>query len=134
MAKIAHGGVNVFNISEPHLYRCQILHYHARLSRLYIAVYKGRQPDPAFYLLFPDVGYISAPMSWSGANFAVAPRDACLQRMLSAGLIGEDIHQFPDAYAPLTEYTYLYTVDLPRQQAQIIAGAANLLQQVPADL
>lgn len=134
MAKIVHGARNVFNISEPHLYRCQIYHYHARLSRLYLRIYKGRLTEPSFYLLFPDVAYISAPMSWNGADFGVASREDCIERLLSAGLVGDAIHTFPDAYAPLTEYAYLYTVTLPRQTIEIIAGPANLLQHIPTDL
>ena len=85
MAKIAHGSENAFNISKPGRYRCQVFHYHRRLSRLYLSVYQGQRAEPAFYLLFSDVAYLDAPMSWQGARFDIAEREACIALMLEAG-------------------------------------------------
>ncbi len=134
MAKSAPGSVNAFNISNPERYRCQVFHYHRRLSRLYLGVYQGRREAPAFYLLFSDVAYIDAPTSWQGAGFNIAGRDECIALMLKLGLIGEAIHQFPDAYASITEYARLYTVATLSSEVRIIASGAAMLQKIPAEL
>ena len=52
MTKTTPDSDNVFNITEPYRYRCQLHHYHSRLSRLYLCVYKDGRTTPAFYLLF----------------------------------------------------------------------------------
>ncbi|MEL7435425.1 MAG: hypothetical protein AAFN11_15865, partial [Chloroflexota bacterium] len=77
MVKSAQGDTNIFNITDPEKYRCQLVHYHNRLSRLYLAVYKGtdRASAPVFYLLFSDVGYMECPVSWAGAQFDIASGD-----------------------------------------------------------
>lgn len=134
MAKNQHGAANVFNISEPKRYRCQIHHYHSRLSRLYLSVYQGQEKRPAFYLLFSDVGYIEGPVSWNGADFGIASKEDCIDLMLQSGLIGEAVRQFPDAYAPITDSARLYQVNLPKSSVRIIASSASLLQSIPADL
>ena len=134
MAKTEPGSVNVFNITKPERYRCQAHHYHRKLSRLYLSVYQGRREAPAFYLLFSDVAYIQAPMSWGSAAFDIAEQAECLELMLAVGLVGPAIRQFPDAYASITDYARLYTVRLPGKPARIIAGSASLLQRIPAEL
>jgi len=134
MVKVAHGSDNVFNISKPNAYRCQIFHYHRKLSRLYLSVYQGQKNIPAFYLLFSDVGYIEAPMSWLGANFSIAEKDDCIDLMLATGLVGEAIRQFPDAYASVTDYAKLYHVTTPHQPIRIIASSGAMLQSVPEDI
>ena len=134
LAKREPGSANAFNISQPMRYRCQILHYHRRLSRLYLAVYQGRRSLPAFYLLFTDVAYLDAPMSWQGADFDIAEQTACIALMLETGLVGEAIHQFPDAYASLTEHARLYLARSLRRQIRIIAGSGSLLTDIPADI
>ena len=134
MAKTAHGSENIFNITHPDRYRCQVHHYHRKLSRLYISVFQGQREEPAFYLLFADVAYIQAPTSWTGAGFDIADRDACLALMLEAGLVGPAIRQFPEAYASITAYARLYQSRGPATLARIIAGSASLLQNIPAEL
>lgn len=134
MVKIEHGSDNVFNISRPTAYRCQIFHYHRKLSRLYLSVYQGQKNIPAFYLLFSDVGYIDAPMSWMSAEFNIADRDTCIDLMLQTGLVGEAIHQFPDAYASITDYARLYIVPTPHKPVRIIASSGTMLNQVPAEI
>lgn len=134
MAKTEPGAINVFNISMPHLYRCQIYHYHSRLSRLYLRVFKGEQQETAaFYLLFSDVGYIEAPVTWQDADFHIAPQQDCIDLLLAAGLIGPAVLQFPDAYAAITEHARLYTVATTGQPVRIIAGSGALLQSLPAE-
>ena len=134
MAKHEPGSRNAFNISQPMRYRCQILHYHRRLSRLYLAVYQGQRSEPAFYLLFTDVAYLDAPMSWLGADFDIAGQDACVALLLEAGLVGAAIHQFPDAYASVTDYARLYVARTPDRPARIIASSGAILTAIPAEI
>ena len=135
MVQTAHGSQNIFNITRPARYRCQVHHYHRKLSRLYLSVFQGQREMPAFYLLFSDVAYIDAPMSWQGADFAIADKDECITLMLKLGLVGPAIHQFPDAYAAVTDYARLYTAAVVGgARARIIAGSGALLQSIPAEL
>jgi hypothetical protein len=137
MVKTESGAKNVFNITQPELYRCQILHYHNRLSRLYVAVYKGndRAMPALFYLLFADVAYFDCPVTWQGADFAIAPSDDCIQLMLDTGLIGQAILQFPNAYASITDYARLYVGTTSTERSiRIIANSANMVQELPKDL
>ena len=134
MVKTQHGSSNIFNITHPARYRCQILHYHRRLSRLYLSVYQGPRSQPAFYLLFSDVGYIAAPMSWHSANFSIAAQQDCIRLMLQTGLVGEAIHRFPDAYASITDYARLYQVATAHSQIRIIASSGAMLPSIPAEL
>lgn len=137
MVKTEQGETNIFNISKPEQYRCQILHYHNRLSRLYLAVYKGqdRAAAPVFYVLFSDVAYFDCPVSWEGTDFSIADSDACIQLLLEAGLIGKAILQFPKAYASITDYARLYIVQTQADKpVRIIASSANRIHNLPADL
>jgi hypothetical protein len=134
MVKSDAGAENIFNLTRPLAYRCQILHYHRRLSRLYIEVMQGPRDAPAFYLLFADVAYIDAPAAWQGADFAIASREEAVELMLATGLIGPAVRQFPDAYAALTEVTRLYQTRGPGWPVRILAGSANMLRQVPAEI
>ncbi len=134
MAKRQPGSSNVFNISKPMAYRCQILHYHRRLSRLYLAVYQGQRNEPAFYLLFTDVAYLDAPMSWLGADFDIARQSDCIALMREAGLVGDAIDRFPDAYASITGHARLYLARTPHRRARIIAGSGTILASIPDDL
>ena len=134
MAKTDHGSQNAFNITNPARYRCQVFHYHRKLSRLYLSVYQGAREQPAFYLLFSDVAYIEAPMSWLGAEFDIAARGECIALMLEVGLVGNAIHQFPDAYASITDYARLYRVRSVHSEIRIIASSAAILQTIPVDL
>ncbi len=134
MVKTAHGSLNAFNITNPERYRCQIFHYHRKLSRLYLSVYKGQRTGPAFYILFSDVAYIEAPMSWLCADFDIADKQDCIALMLEVGLVGEAVHQFPDAYASITEYARLYRVRSTHSQIRIIASSASILPTIPAEI
>ncbi len=134
MAKTERGSQNAFNITNPARYRCQVFHYHRKLSRLYLSVYQGAREQPAFYLLFSDVAYIEAPMSWLGAEFDIAARGECIALMLEVGLVGDAIHQFPDAYASITDYARLYRVRSVHSEIRIIASSAAILQTIPVDL
>lgn len=134
MAKIEHGSENVFNITSPGRYRCQVFHYHRKLSRLYLSVYQGNRQEPAFYLLFSDVAYIEAPMSWLGAQFDIAERGECISLMLEVGLVGEAIRQFPDVYASITDYARLYRARSIHSEIRIIASSAAILQTIPGEI
>ncbi|MEM9952862.1 MAG: hypothetical protein AAF846_14740 [Chloroflexota bacterium] len=137
MVKSEHGDANIFNISQPELYRCQVIHYHNRLSRLYIAVYKGdnRQAPALFYLLFSDVGYFDCPTTWQGASFMIAPSDDCIQLMLDTGLIGQAILRFPNAYASITDHLRLYVGETSSDRnVRIIANSANMVHELPDNL
>ena len=134
MAKIEHGSKNAFNITNPARYRCQIFHYHRKLSRLYLSVYQRRREEPAFYLLFSDVAYIEAPTSWLGVEFDIAARDECIALMLEVGLVEDAIHRFPDAYASITDYARLYRVRSVHREIRIIAGSAAILQTIPREI
>jgi hypothetical protein len=134
MAKVEHGSENAFNITNPGRYRCQVFHYHRKLSRLYLSVYQGNRQQPAFYLLFSDVAYIEAPMSWLGVGFDIAEREECIGLMLEAGLVGEAIHQFPDAYASITDYARLYRARAVHSVIRIIASSAAILQTIPGEI
>lgn len=137
MVKSNHGDHNIFNITQPQQYRCQMLHYHNRLSRLYIAVFKGqdRAAAPVFHLLFSDVAYLDLPMNWQGANFDIAPADDCIDLMLAAGLVGQALLTFPNAYASITDYAHLYRAASPHHAPiRIIANSANMLHQLPDTL
>lgn len=116
------------------LYRCQVHHYHARLSRLYIRAYKGQAQLPAFYMLFSDVGYWEGPVSWQGIAFEIGPKDACIELMLETGIIGPAIHQFPDAYASLTDHVKLYITPTGHRPVRIIAGSASRIVDIPPEL
>lgn len=134
MVKTQHGSRNAFNISEPRRYRCQVHHYHRKLSRLYLSVYKGARNAPAFYLLFSDVAYVDAPMSWPNAEFDIGERQECVDLLLRVGLVGDAIHQFPDAYASITDYARLYQVRSAQNVIRIIASSAAILQDIPAEI
>lgn len=137
MVKTEQGESNIFNISKPENYRCQILHYHNRLSRLYLAIYKGqdRAAAPVFYVLFSDVAYFECPVNWEGASFSIAASDDCIHLLLEAGLIGKAILQFPKAYASITDYARLYIAETQADKAvRIIASSANMLNNLPAEL
>ncbi|MCY4145934.1 MAG: hypothetical protein OXE95_10455 [Chloroflexi bacterium] len=134
MAKRQPGSSNIFNISKPMAYRCQIAQYHRRLSRLYLAVYQGRRDEPAFHLLFTDVAYLDAPMSWLGADFDIAEQPDCIALMREAGLVGAAIERFPEAYAAITDHARLYLARTPHRRARIIAGSAAILTSIPDDL
>ncbi len=134
MVKTESGSQNAFNISQPMRYRCQAHHYHRKLSRLYLSVYKGQHSEPAFYLLFSDVAYIDAPMSWHGADFEIAPRQECIDLLLKLGLVGQAIQQFPDAYAAITDYARLYRARSVNCLVRIIASSAAILQDIPAEI
>ena len=137
MVKSAQGATNIFNISDPEKYRCQLVHYHNRLSRLYLAVYKGtdRASAPVFYLLFSDVGYMECPVSWEGAGFDIASGEDCIALMLDRGLIGRAILQFPNAYASITDHAKLYIGHTKGDSPiRIIANSANMLQDLPASV
>ena len=134
MVKTAQGSRNAFNITDPRRYRCQVYQYHRKLSRLYLSVYKGQRNEPAFYLLFSDVAYLEAPMSWLSAEFDIADRQDCIALMLEVGLVGEAIHQFPDAYAAVTDYARLYLVPSTHSVIRIIGSSAAILQQIPPEI
>ena len=134
MVKTEHGSENVFNITNPKRYRCQIFHYHRKLSRLYLSIYQGQRNQPAFYILFSDVAYIEAPMSWLSAEFDIADHLECIALMLEVGLVGEAIHQFPDAYASITAYARLYRVHSTHSEIRIIASSAVILRTIPAEI
>ncbi|MDE2749444.1 MAG: hypothetical protein OXI34_10805 [Chloroflexota bacterium] len=134
MVKSAQGSKNAFNITNPARYRCQVFHYHRKLSRLYLSVYQGQRSQPAFFILFSDVAYIQAPMSWLGADFEIAERDDCVALMLEAGLVGEAIHQFPDAYASITDYARLYRARSLHCEIRIIASSAAIMQTIPGEI
>lgn len=135
MVKIEPGSTNIFNITDPHVYRCQLLHYHNRLSRLYLSVFKGQATVPVFYLLFTDVAYVDCPVNWQGADFGIAPAEACIALMLEAGLIGQAILKFPNAYASITDYANLYIAQgSPQRPVRLIASSANLVRHLPDDL
>ena len=97
-------------------------------------MYQGARHEPAFYLLFSDVAYIEAPMSWRGAQFDIAERDDCIALMLKVGLVGEAIHQFPDAYASITDYARLYRARSVHSVIRIIASSAAILQTIPGEI
>ncbi|MCY4018737.1 MAG: hypothetical protein OXG39_04965 [Chloroflexi bacterium] len=134
MAKVELNSRNVFNISKPAGYRCQVFHYHRKLSCLYLSVYQGQRNQPAIYILFSDVAYIEAPMSWLGADFQIASKQACIDLMIELGLIGPAIRRFPDAYASITDYARLYRVDTPNSVIRIIASSGTLLQSIPPEI
>jgi hypothetical protein len=134
MAKNNPGDRNIFNITDPDQYRCQVYHYHTRLSRLYMRVFKGAAENPVFYLLFTDVALMDCPVNWQGADFEIAAAEDCIGLMLEAGLIGKAILQFPGAYASLTDYARLYRVETTHRPIQIIANSASLLHQLPKEI
>lgn len=124
----------LFSIPTPQLYRCHIHHYHSRISRLYIRCFKGAAAEPAFYLLFADVGYIDAPVNWQGVGFYQAADDHCLTLMAKLGLIDPAFLQDAETRAALAESAHLYLLDTPQTQIRIIAGAASKLDSVPPEL
>ncbi|MCU0514102.1 MAG: hypothetical protein MUE40_16220 [Anaerolineae bacterium] len=128
------GATNIFNLTQPEHYRCQMLHYHARLSRLYLRVYQGAADQPAFFVLLTDVAYVDCPVTWQGANFSVAAAEDCIALLLEAGLIGKAILQFPGAYASITDYARLYQVAGGSRTIRLIAGSASRLQHLPDGL
>ncbi len=134
MVKTEPRSANVFNITRPEAYRCQVHHYHSRVSRLYLRVFKGQAQQPDFYLLFADVAYFECPVNWQGADFHIATHDDCIELMLEAGLVGPAILRFPGAYASLTDYTRLYIVQTAAKPVRIIAGSAALMRELPTDL
>lgn len=135
MVKSQPGATNIFNITDGDQYRCQVHHYHSRVSRLYLRVYKGQTDIPVFYLLFSDVAYFDCPVNWQGSNFSVAAADDCITLMLEAGLVGQAILQFPNAYASITAYARLYVAETNAQRpVKIIANSANMVKSLPSEL
>lgn len=125
---------NLFRLTEPERYRCQVLHYHKRLSRLYLSVFLPNDEQHALYLLFTDVAYLDCPVNWQSANFTLRPDGECVTLLLESGLIGEAVLHFPGAYASLTEHVHLYEVPSEKRPVRIIAGSVTRLQQLPAEL
>jgi hypothetical protein len=122
---------NIFNIKTPQLYRCHVYRYHSTLSRLYVRAFKGEAQDPAFYLLFSDVGYFEGPMNWQGAQFRLAPTNECLALMQRSGMVaGVSV----DMLAALGEIARLYVVDTPHTPVKIVAGQAIKLDKVVLEL
>jgi len=135
MVKSQHGAKNIFNVSDADQYRCQVHHYHSRVSRLYLRVFKGQVDTPIFYLLFADVAYFDCPVNWQGADFRIAEPDDCIALMLEVGLIGKAILQFPNAYASITDYARLYVASTNAQrEVRIIASSANMVQSIPPEI
>lgn len=135
MVKTQPGERNIFNITQPEIYRCQVYRYHNKLSRLYLSVFKGQATVPAFFLLFADVAYFDCPVNWTGADFTIAEGDDCIELLLSAGLIGQAILRFPNAYASITDYARLYLAQTQAErQVRIIANSANMVREIPADV
>ena len=131
MVKTEPGSANIFNITQPELYRCQIVHYQPRLSLLACQVFQGPATIPVLYLQFSDVGYVDAPVSWQGADFHIAERDTCIEMMMEVGLIGPAILQFAGAYAAITDHARLYTMPGERHTVRIIASHATLSREAP---
>ena len=135
MVKTQPGDTNIFNITDTDLYRCQVHHYHSRVSRLYLRVYKGQVDVPVFYLLFSDVAYFDCPVNWQGADFHIAEADDCIQLMLEAGLVGQAILRFPNAYASITDHARLYVAETAAQRSvRIIANSANMVRSLPDEI
>ena len=135
MVKSEPGTTNIFNITDADQYRCQVHHYHSRVSRLYLRVFKGQVDVPVFYLLFSDVAYFDCPVNWQGADFSIAEADDCIALMLESGLVGRAILQFPNAYASLTDYARLYVAQTNAQRpVKIIANSANMVKSLPPEL
>jgi hypothetical protein len=135
MVKSQLGATNIFNITDADQYRCQMHHYHSRVSRLYLRVYKGQTDIPVFYLLFSDVAYFDCPVNWQGADFGIAAADDCIALMLESGLVGRAILQFPNAYASITGYARLYVAQTNAQRSvKIIANSANMVKALPPEL
>lgn len=134
MVKIEPGDTNIFNITQPDRYRCQIHHYHSRLSRLYLRVFKDQDRTAAFYLLFTDIAYMDCPVTWQGADFRIEAQDDCIALMLETGLVGQAILRFPDAYASLTHHARLYIATTAARPVRVIASSASFLRQLPSDL
>lgn len=125
---------NLFRLTEPERYRCQVLHYHKRLSRLYLSIFLPNDEQNAIALLFADVAYFDCPVNWQSANFTLRPDEECVALLLETGLIGEAVLHFPGAYASLTEHVHLYEVPGEKRSVRIIAGSVTRLQQIPAEL
>ena len=135
MVKANIGDTNIFNITDPTEYRCQIYHYHSRVSRLYISLLKGQQNIPIMHLLFSDVAFFDCPVNWQGADFSIGDKDACIELMLERGLIGQAILQFPNAYASITDYARLYVcVTSTGVPVRLIANAASMIKSLPPEL
>jgi hypothetical protein len=125
------GDRNIFGITDPESYRCQVWQYDSKLSRLSLRVYRALEREQAaFGLLFTDVGYWEGPMTWIGVDFRVASHDECVTLMLETGLIGQAILQFPGAYASITEVARLFVVETKHQPIRFIASAGTLLPSV----
>lgn len=123
-----------FEIATPTLYRCHLHYYHSRLSRLYVRCFKGMATEPAFYLLFADVGYIDAPVNWQGVGFQIAPLEECLSLMGRVGLVDPRWLEDAETRAALGDATRLYVLETPNTPIQIIAGAASRLDALPPEL
>jgi hypothetical protein len=125
------GETNIFKITDPDAYRCQIWHYEAKLSRLSIRVYRAQDREtPAFGLLFIDVAYWDGPMTWGGVDFRVASHDECIALMLETGLVGQAILQFPGAYASITEMARLFVVETKTRPIRLIASSGTQMTSV----
>ena len=121
----------VFNIKTPHLYRCHVHRYYSGLSRLYVRAFKEDAQEPAFYLLFSDVGYFEGPMNWQGVHFRRAPAQECLSLMQKSGMLQGTPPEMLDA---LAEVIHLYVLDTPQTPVKIVAGNATRLNEIPSEL
>jgi hypothetical protein len=120
---------NIFNIKTPQIYRCHIHRYYSGLSRIYVRAFKGEAKEPAFYLLFSDVGYFEGPMNWQGISFRIAPPQECLALMQKGGLLNG---VSPDMLNAIGEVAHLYLLD--SAPVKIIAGHAARLNEIPQEL
>ncbi len=122
---------NVFNIKTPQIYRCHVHRYYSGLSRLYVRAFKGNAQEPAFYLLFSDVGYFEGTMNWQGVNFRRAAAQECLTLMQKSGMLADTP---PEMLQALAEVVHLYILNTEHSSVKIIAGHATRLNEIPSEL
>ncbi len=135
MAKLQHHTVKpIFKIATPEVYRCNILRYDTRLSKIYVRAFNGMSDDPSFYLLFTDVGYFEGPLNWQGAGLYKLQADECLQLMVDVGLVADFMLDDPDTLSVLKETANLYEFRTKFRPVRLIAGDVVMRHEVPADL
>ncbi len=123
----------IFEIKTPEVYRCNILRYDTRLSKIYVRAFNGMSDDPSFYLLFTDVGYFEGPLNWQGAAIYKASSELCLKLMVDVGMVADFMMDDPDTLAALKETANLYLFKTKFRPIQLVAGNVVMRNNVPPE-
>jgi hypothetical protein len=85
---------NIFALSQPDCYDCFVERYHSSFQVIRIRIERfSSMPLPAqnlMELVFTGVLYFEGALTWTGANFCIAAREACYETLYRAQILTDD--------------------------------------------